>query len=302
MFFMIVMGPGMDRDRQIAQPVGRPEASEAEALAPGRRAGAATRVSSSDKLLAVFGLFTLDEPEWTVDAAAERLNLASSTAYRFFRSLSDAGLISAFATGRYVLGPAIVHLDRQTRLLDPLIKVAQPIMQRVATEIRVPGVLLLCRLFRNQVMCIHQEFRDRPSSVISYERGRPMALYRGAASKAILAHLPARFVRGFHEAHRAEMSAAGFAPEWEGVKAALRRLRSNRVCVTRGELDAGMTGIAAPLHNAQGTVDASLGFVMPDSEEKSGQVALVSAALSAAAAEIDAQLALAAKAPGAVTS
>jgi DNA-binding IclR family transcriptional regulator len=287
------MGLGMYREKQIARADGDAEASGADAVAG--HPGTAARVSTSDKLLAVFGLFTLDEPEWTVDAAAERLALASSTAYRFFKSLSDVGLISAFATGRYVLGPAIVQLDRQTRLLDPLIKVAQPIMQAVVAEIRVPGVLLLCRLFRNQVMCIHQEFLDRPSSVISYERGRPMALYRGAASKAILAHLPARFVRGFHEAHRAEMSAAGFAPDWEGVKATLRRLRSNRVCVTAGELDAGMTGIAAPLHNAEGAVDASLGFVMPDSDEGSGQVARVSAALSSAATEIDAKLALAAK-------
>ena len=286
-------GLGMLREKQSVRADGH-AGNEAAPVATSRGPGGAGRVSTSDKLLLVFGLFTLEEPEWTVDAAAERLNLGTSTAYRFFKSLSDVGLISAFATGRYVLGPAIVQLDRQTRLLDPLIKVAQPIMKAVVAEIDVPGVLLLCRLFRNQVMCIHQEFLDRPSSVISYERGRPMPLYRGAASKAILAHLPARFVRSFHEAHRMEMSAAGFAPNWEGVKATLRRLRSNQVCVTAGELDTGMTGIASPLHNAEGAVDASLGFVMPDSEEGSGQVAVVSAALSSAATEIDARLALAA--------
>ena len=246
-------------------------------------------MGTSEKLLAVFGLFTLEDPQWTVEAAATRLDLAPSTAYRFFRSLSEAGLISAFAPGRYVLGPAIVQLDRQTRLLDPLIKVAQPVMQRVVRELGVPGVLLLCRLFRKQVMCIHQEFVDRPSSTVSYERGRPMPLYRGAASKAILANLPARSVRAFYEAHGEAMIAAGFASDWNTVKIALRRLRSNRIVVTAGELDPGMTGIAAPLHGPDGAVDASLGFVLPDDESDPERLKLICAALLSAAQAIDRQ-------------
>jgi DNA-binding IclR family transcriptional regulator len=170
-------------------------------------------VSISDKLLATFGLFTLEEPEWTVEEAADCLGLAVSTTYRYFRSLSDAGLISPFTTGRYVLGPAIVQLDRQTRLLDPLLKAAQSVMQKGVEELQIPGVLLLCRLFRNQVMCIHQEFVDRPSSTISYERGRPMPLYRSAASKAILAYMPARTVHNFYKIHRDEMAAVGLGLE-----------------------------------------------------------------------------------------
>ena len=248
-------------------------------------------MSTSDKLLAVFGLFTLEEPEWTVEAAAERLELALSTTYRFFKSLSDAGLISGFGPGRYVLGPAIVQLDRQTRLLDPLIRVAQPVMRRIVDDLRVPGVLLLCRLFRKQVMCIHQEFVDRPSSTISYERGRPMPLYRGAASKAILAHLPARSVRAFYDAHRVEMLQAGFAQDWDALKMSLRRIRGARVCVTGGELDPGMTGIATPLRNASGAVDASLGFVLPDDICGPARLALISKALERGAESIDADLA-----------
>jgi len=247
-------------------------------------------VSTSDKLLAVFGLFTLEEPEWTVEAAAERLGLAMSTTYRFFKSLTHAGLISTVSPGRYVLGPAIVQLDRQTRLLDPLIRVAQPIMQGVVGELRLPGVLLLCRLFRKQVMCIHQEFVERPASTVSYERGRPMPLYRGAASKIILANLPARFVRAFYDANQADMAAVGFAPDWDAAKAALRRLRNARVCVTAGELDAGMTGIGVPLRNAAGSVDASLGFVLPDELSTPQRLHLISAALDAAARQLDASL------------
>ena len=45
---------------------------------------------------------------------------------------------------------------------------------------------MLCRLYRNQVMCVHQETTPVPPDfAIGYERGRPLPLYRGAASKII---------------------------------------------------------------------------------------------------------------------
>ena len=248
-------------------------------------------MSTSDKLLAVFGLFTLEQPEWTVEAVAERLDLAVSTAYRYVKSLSDAGLISAYAPGRYVLGPAIVQLDRQTRLLDPLIRLARPIMVRIVGDMQIPGVLLLCRLYRKQVMCIHQEAFDRPLSTISYERGRPMSLYRGAASKVILANMKARSVRSLFDGDRAAMQAAGFPSEWEGVKAMLRTIRAGRVCVTSGELDIGMVGLAAPLFSAAGPVDASLGFVLPGKFCSAGRQARIIGELDRGAAEIDRALA-----------
>ena len=118
-----------------------------------------------------------------------------------------------------------------------------------------------------------------------------MPLYRGAASKAILANMKARTVRALYEAHGAEMVEAGFAPDWEGVKGSLRRIRSTRICVTYGELDPGMTGIAAPLRNAAGLVDASLGFVLPDSDCSRHRLTLISEAMAAGADEIDLQMA-----------
>ena len=83
-------------------------------------------MTTSDRVLAVLNLFTLEQPEWTVEGAAGALNLAISTAYRYFRSLTKAGLLVAHTTGRYLLGPAIIQYDRQIRLHDPLITAAQP--------------------------------------------------------------------------------------------------------------------------------------------------------------------------------
>lgn len=243
-------------------------------------------MSTSDKLLSVLGLFTADTPEWTVEAAAKHLNLAVSTTYRYFRSLSEVGLIVAFAAGRYVLGPAIIHLDRQTRLLDPLIRTARPVMERLIHQVGAPGVLLLCRLYRNQVMCVHQERSGDPERAVSYERGRLMPLHRGAASKAILAHMPMRLVRAFHRDHAREMEAVSLGRTWDEVKRHMRQLRTAGVCVTHAELDPGVTGIAVPLFYPDGGVVGSLGLVLPDAGGMSQAVAGLSGLLRFAGGEI----------------
>src|ERR1700734_277276 len=89
----------------------------------------ARTLTTSDRVLSAMALFTVENREWTVEAAATRLALPLTTMYRYFRSLADSGLIMTLATGRYVLGPAIMQYDRQMRYSDPLTLVARPIMQ-----------------------------------------------------------------------------------------------------------------------------------------------------------------------------
>ena len=243
-------------------------------------------LNTSDRLLSALALFTLEEPEWTVEDASRRLGLAVSTTYRYFRSLNNAGLIVAFAAGRYVLGPAIIQLDRQARLLDPLIRTAGPVMRRVLDGLAEPAVLLLCRLFRDQVMCVYQEPQDRPPWAVSYERGRPMPLHRGAASRVILASLPARFVRGYHRDHADDMAALGLGAGWEEVKRCLGTVRRAGLCVTHAELDAGVTGVGVPVLGPDGVVVGSLALVLRDGPGTPARAEAAGPPLRAAAAEV----------------
>jgi DNA-binding IclR family transcriptional regulator len=219
-------------------------------------------MSTSDRLLKVLGLFTAERPQWTVDGAAAELELAVSTAYRYFRSLSEAGLITTYANGRYVLGPAIIQYDRQLRLHDPLIGVSAPLMKQLAPILPANCLLLLCRLYGDQVMCVHQEYAEMPTFAVSFERGRPMPLSRGAASKVILANMPARFLRSFHARHAEEMRER-LGDTFTQVRAKLREIRAQGVHVTQSELDTGMMGIAAPLFEPDGSVVGSISVVLP---------------------------------------
>jgi DNA-binding IclR family transcriptional regulator len=248
-------------------------------------------MSTADKLLTALSLFTHERGEWTIEAAAEALNVSASTAYRYIRSLSKAGLLDAVSSGRYVLGPAIIALDRQLRLQDPILAVAQPVMERLLKRNDGKGVVLLCRRFRKQVMCIHQLYTREPIPVVSYERGLPMGLYRGASSLVILANLPTRTLRSLWSSDASIISQAGLGGNWDDFRLQLKELRTSGLSVTHGQLDEGSVGIAAPIFQPDGQIIGSVSVVIGEDDAKPSHIAGASALVQAAAREVDAGLA-----------
>jgi DNA-binding IclR family transcriptional regulator len=243
--------------------------------------------SSADRLLAVLQLFTPERPEWTVETAANEIGVSVSTAYRYFRSLCRIGLLDPYAGGSYVLGPAIIEFDRQIRIGDPLIKVAGPVMRKLVAQAGHVGVALLCRIYRNRVMCVHQESEGRSDHGVGYERGRPMPLFRGASSKIIFAHLPSRSARWFVLKHQDQIAASGLGSDWEAIKANLRRMRATGICITRSEVDRDRVGIAAPVFDPGGKVLGSVSLAVAHADATHQFVANASMLVAAAGREID---------------
>ena len=217
-------------------------------------------VSTSDRLLTLLGLFSGDRSEWSVDEAAAELGISVSNTYRYFRSLTAAGLIVPITAGRYVLGPAIIQLDRQMRLRDPLITAATPVLREFVTAAPPDSVAMLCRYFREQVICVHEEFITRPELEVSFDRGLPMPIWRGAPAKVILAHLPLRVIKSIWGKHQREFARYGLGENWTETKASLRRIRNQPSLQTAGELGTPTVGVAAPIFE-DGKLIASLGLV-----------------------------------------
>lgn len=249
-------------------------------------------MNTADRLLAILNLFTVEKPERTVEEAAKEIGVSISTAYRYFRDLSKVGLLDSFPGGKYILGPAVIENDRKIRLTDPLIKVGRPAMQRLVARSGSTGVALLCRVYRNCVMCVHQEAAVLPEDTVGYERGRPMPMFRGASSKVIFANLPSRTARWFFNKYPEEIAAAGLGSDWETIKVNLRRIRRAGLHITRGEVDEGRVGIAAPVFGRGGIVIGSIAMSIPESEATPQFIANMSALVQAAAREIDAGLQL----------
>jgi DNA-binding IclR family transcriptional regulator len=219
--------------------------------------------SSGDRLLAALALFTIERPRWTVEAAADALKVSATTAYRYFKRLTKAGLISPIAGASYTLGPAIIQMDRQIQACDPVLNAARGVMNDLVQYAAEGAIVLLCRLFHDRVICVHQVLGRGPQEPISYERGRPMPLFRGATSKIILAHLPSRTLRSLYEGNRTEIAQSGLGETWEEFRSQLAELRRTGAAVTTSDVDPGRVGIAAPVFDKDRAILGSLSFVLP---------------------------------------
>lgn len=240
-------------------------------------------MSSGDRLLAILQFFSdRDQASWPAESIAEELGLSSSTAYRYLKSLVSAQLLDQTGDG-YVLGPGIVALYRKLQLHDPMMRTARPLMRELALAAGERSTIILCRLFHEQVMCVHQELHYGPQEPVGYEIGRPRPMFRGSASKVILANLPPRELRGLYKRNVAEVAAAGLGGTWDEFRAALKQIRRLPALVSHAEVDAGRVGIASPIFTPDKVVVGSISTVFPEDTASDAAISRMSVSLATSA-------------------
>ena len=207
------------------------------------------------RFMDVLRLYTVERHSWTVQAMSETLAIPVSTVYRAVGELVRAGLLEAGPESSYRLGAAFVEFDRLTRLTDPLVRVGRSVLRAAVARSPVPCVGLLSRLYNGTVMCIADDASGPLDFRSSYERGRPMPLTSGATSKAILAHVPPRRLAVLLNRHSGEIDPKPF-------RAQLAEIRRRGFAISRGEIDDGLAGIAAPVRLPALGLVASLSFVV----------------------------------------
>jgi DNA-binding IclR family transcriptional regulator len=210
--------------------------------------------NSLERMLQVVDVIEASEGPVMPDHLMARLDLTRSTLYRYLKILSEAGLITSFPGVGFALGPRIAELDYRMRNLDPLIIASRPVMSELVAAI--PGIALLCRRYRDTVLCVHQE-RGATTLVSTYERGLARPLFRGAASRIILAYLTPRVIERLHQQDKANgVSLATLKPE-------LKEMRRRGWDLTESQVTRGVTGIAAPVFDSRGRILGSLSLTIP---------------------------------------
>jgi DNA-binding IclR family transcriptional regulator len=251
-----------------------------------------TPIKSGEKLIRVLDLFALDQPTITAVLAAERLRITTSTAYRYLALLTQAGLLEHLPGGRYALGPAISKFDRLMRLSDWFLHESRTSMHWLLENANSGAAVLLCRLFHNRVMCVHDERDKRFTGPLSYERGRFLPLFLGAPSKIIVGHLPRPMARALYAdpMSRSQIQKNEFGATCQEFRDRLVEIRRAGICVTNSGADPDRVGISGPIFDRGQRIFGSITLVLEEATATSRAMERASKLVQAAAAEITAAL------------
>lgn len=246
-------------------------------------------MKSLNKMLSLLEHF--DDHNMTIDVAraAEIAKASRATAYRYLKSLTEAGLLAASVDGTYVLGPRVMELEALMRQNDPLLNAARSIIRRHAEELGVN--IMLCSSYGSRVLCADLAWPDRSVPEI-YQRGRSMPIFRGAMAKVILANLSDYQRRQLYKNNAEAIRAAGLADSWKAFAKAMSDIRAAGVVVTQAEVFDGLVGVAAPVCDVEKRVLGSVVFVLGQSRFAAMNVDELRNVLMQIAEEIERSLAL----------
>lgn len=184
----------------------------------------------------ILQLFDEQRSQWTIVDLAEALDVPASTVYRTVQDMVAANFLESANEAQYRMGASFIELDRVIRMTDPLYNIGTPLLRDIRQQARVPCVAVIARLYNDTVMCVAQDGDEQANGIrTSYERGRPRPLTRGATSKVILAQLAAKRLKRL------------LGNENEEVRSELAEIKKRECWITRGEVDPGLVGIAAPI-------------------------------------------------------
>ena len=199
-------------------------------------------------MLSILDLFTEKTPVWTADAVCERLNFSTSTGYRYIRELSAAGLLTRITGGAYVLGARIIELEALMRMIDPISRLGRAIILPLVKQTGCDA--LLSNVYGDHVINVLHE-RGMENLPLTYLRGRPHPLFRGAMSKAIIAFLPRARAARLYAEHRKEIATSAAGRSWEEFWQQLQATKKKGYSESHGELDPGVMGFGVPVFNGE---------------------------------------------------
>jgi DNA-binding IclR family transcriptional regulator len=243
-------------------------------------------MSSLARMLSILDLFGAESPVLSAEEIIATRKTSRPTGYRYVRELVASGLLVR-ADGGYSLGPRIIELDWLIRRHDPVLTRSRDVVRDLVSRSGC-GVTQM-GIYGDRIVTIHHE-RGPEALEIGFDRGRPMPLFRGAPSRAIVAFLPRARLQRLFERHRDELSAEQKKRGFERFYDEMQAVRREGYALSLGELDADKVGLAAPVFRRERVVAGSLCLVLSRTRYETANAPLLVARLTEAAAAISAVL------------
>lgn len=159
--------------------------------------------------------------------------------------------------GRYELGPAVFRLATEILSRRRLSSLLRPYLDELVA--RSGETAFLCVIDREAGLATYVDCVESPQMVRYTVRvGTARPLYGSAAGRMLLAHQPAAWCEAYLGRTPLAPLTTRTVTDPRRLRGILAEARRERVTVTMGEVVPDAGGIAAPVFNRDGTVDAAL--------------------------------------------
>ncbi|GAB2779270.1 IclR family transcriptional regulator [Amycolatopsis magusensis] len=189
--------------------------------------------SSSRKVLQLLLAFSERRPEATVAELAALLGTPIATTYRYVALLKELQLLEEGRAGRYHPTSQVMPLARAAQVANDLARLARPVMEDVARELR--ETVLLFQHFGDSAVCAERVECDQAVR-FTFQPGHSVPLGAGASGRMLLASLP--------EPERSRRLAEVVQRSGGSLREELKRVEVNRYAV---EVDEGAWSCSVPV-------------------------------------------------------
>jgi DNA-binding IclR family transcriptional regulator len=231
-------------------------------------------IKSVVKAVDVLRLFGADEPRLTLMEIANRLDMPKGTAHNMLSTLLSCGLVERTAEGRYALGTTIISLTQAVRINAELRDRAAPLVRELADTCRESTYLVT--LDGDYALYIYAV--ESPRRLLARTAvGDRVPLHCTSTGKAILSGLTKEDIVGIIGRAGLPRFTETTITDIDALHKELEQTRERGYSIDRGEHEAGIYCIGAPILDARGRVVSSCSVSGLDPEIIGGRLQELSA-------------------------
>ncbi len=224
------------------------------AILPTKRGGATMK--TIDKALGLLGYFLPETPEWRLSDLARAAEIDKVTTMRLLNSLAAKGIVEQHPESKkYRLGTAVLRLARIREACFPVVDVLQPILDRLTLA---TGETTHACLFSGTSMTTIAIAEPNRATRVFVSPSQLLPVYATASGLAFLAHTSADIAEDTLKRLSLRSPTTKPVADIAALKAALATVRSKGYAFAERTFEDDVTGIAAPIFDWHGEVQATI--------------------------------------------
>lgn len=201
-------------------------------------------MSTSNNMLNILTLFSIEEPVLDADIICEKLNFTKPTGYRYIKDLVSHGILQRLHGGQYTFGPRISVMDYISQKSNPILQIMIPLMLNIVEQTELS--CSLTQFYEDYCIDLHHE-NSKDSPLLAYGRGRPRPAYAGAAPKVILANTSTKMQKSIFEKFQNDFMSMGYAQTEQEFLEKLNQVKKQGYYISKGELEDHIAAISIPI-------------------------------------------------------